>query len=120
MLKCHIMVEKNKRVCPVCGGELKYYDNVERTVRTKNGIKKKMLLKRFRCLGCGKIHREIPKFIIPYKEYEKEIIIGVLDELITPETLGYEDYPCEMTMKRWKNEYKKKETSMVSIRENNL
>ena len=38
------------------------------------------------------------------KEYESEIIIGVIEGLITPETLGYEDYPCEMTMNRWLSE----------------
>ena len=30
--------------------------------------------------------------------------MGVIEGLITPETLGYEDYPCEMTMHRWMNE----------------
>jgi hypothetical protein len=34
--------------------------------------------------------------------YESEIIIGVLEGLITCETLGYEDYPCEATMRRWR------------------
>lgn len=50
------------------------------------------------------LHRELPSSIIPYKEYESEIIIGVIEGLITPETLGYEDYPCEMTMNRWLSE----------------
>ena len=26
---------------------------------------------------------------------------GVLNGTITPETIDYEDYPCELTMKRW-------------------
>ena len=30
-----------------------------------------------------------------------EVIIGVLEGLITCETLGFEDFPCEMTMFRW-------------------
>jgi len=38
---------------------------------------------------------------LPYKQYEAELIIGVLDGLITYETLGYEDYPCESTMLKW-------------------
>lgn len=37
-----------------------------------------------------------------YKQYESEIIAGVIEGLITCETFGYEDYPCEMTMIRWK------------------
>lgn len=43
-----------------------------------------------------------PRFIYPYKQYESEIITGVIEGLITCETFGYEDYPCEMTMIRWK------------------
>ena len=30
------------------------------------------------------------------------IIIGVIEGLITCETFGFEDYPCEMTMIRWR------------------
>jgi hypothetical protein len=44
----------------------------------------------------------LPDYLFPYKQYEREVIIGVMDGYITPETIGYEDYPCEMTMKRWK------------------
>jgi hypothetical protein len=47
------------------------------------------------------MHRELPDYILPYKQYEIEVIMGVLEGLITCETLGYEDYPCEMTMFRW-------------------
>lgn len=56
---------------------------------------------RLRCCNCHAVHRELPDFIFPYKQYEADIIIGVLEGLITCETLGFEDYPCEMTMIRW-------------------
>lgn len=96
------MIAENESVCPKCGGELKYYDSVKRIVRTKNRKTKKIILHRFKCPACRTIHREIPGFIIPYKQYEAEVIFGVLDGLITTETLGYEDYPCEVTMNRWR------------------
>ena len=51
----------------------------------------------------GQIRRELPDYISPYKQYEAEVIRGVLEGFITCETYGYEDYPCEMTMARWKN-----------------
>ena len=54
-----------------------------------------------RCPGCGAIHRELGGLFFPYKQYEAEVIFGVLEGLITCETLGFEDYPCEMTMLRW-------------------
>ena len=46
----------------------------------------------------------MPKNILPFKHYEKDIIEGVTEGWITSDTLGYEDYPCEMTMKRWREE----------------
>lgn len=52
-------------------------------------------------MTCNSIHREIPPEILPFKQYEKEIVEGVIEGLITSDTLGFEDYPCEMTMKRW-------------------
>ena len=54
-----------------------------------------------KCQVCGGLHRELPGDIFPYKQYEAEIIRGVIEGLITCETIGYEDYPCEMTMIRW-------------------
>lgn len=63
-----------------------------------------MLIRRLRCRECGMVHRELPEFIFPYKQYEAEIIIGVIEGFITCETLGFEDYPCEMTMIRWRTQ----------------
>ena len=92
------MISDNQSICPKCGGQLKYYDHVQRLVRTKFGNKKWVAIRRLRCCKCHAVHRELPDFIFPYKQYEADIIIGVLEGLITCETLGFEDYPCEMTM----------------------
>lgn len=70
-------------------------------VRTKNRAVRWVEIRRLRCEKCGALHREIPEFIFPYKQYESEVILGVLEGLITCKTLGFEDYPCEMTMLRW-------------------
>lgn len=95
------MVESGATVCPYCNGELKYYDSVRRIVRTKYGKTTFILLRRLRCNNCRSIHREIPEIIFPFKHYEKEIIIGVVEGLITYNTIGFEDYPSELTMTRW-------------------
>lgn len=100
------MVSDSKSSCPKCGGKLKYYDSVQRTMRTKGRKAKQINIRRLRCLQCKAVHREIPEFIFPYKQYEAEIIKGVLEGFITPDTIGYEDYPCEMTMIRWTNSLK--------------
>jgi len=98
------MVSINETKCPNCRGKLKYYDSVKRIIRTKGRETSWTNIRRLKCLKCGEIHRELPDDIFPYKQYEAEIIRGVLEGFITPETLGYEDYPCEMTMNRWRTQ----------------
>lgn len=95
------MSNEIKQICLMCGSLLKYYDSVPRIVRTKARKTECVKVKRFRCPKCGDIHRDLPDYIFPYKQYEAEIIIGVLEGFITCETIGFEDYPCEMTMLRW-------------------
>lgn len=96
------MIVDDDLLCPKCGGELKYYDTVKRYIRTKGGKKKLIYIPRFRCIKCGSYHRKLPDGVAPYKHYESDVIEGVTEGLITPWTYGFEDYPCEMTMKRWK------------------
>ena len=96
------MIAKNETACPGCGGELKYYDSPKRLVRTKGGSSEWIKLRRFHCPGCDSYHRELPDFLFPFKHYETKIIRGVLEGRITSDDLGYENFPCEMTMSRWK------------------
>jgi hypothetical protein len=95
------MVSENKSNCPKCGGLLRYFDRVQRIVRTKNRKTDWIKIRRLRCTDCGSLHRELPEELLPYKQYEAEVIRGVLEGFITCETLGFEDYPCELTMFRW-------------------
>lgn len=95
------MVMQDQSTCPKCGGALKYYDSVPRLVRMKNHQTTRVLIRRLRCTRCGMLHRELTEMLFPYKQYEAEVIVGVLEGLITCETIGFEDYPCEMTMTRW-------------------
>lgn len=96
------MISDNESKCPKCNGELKYYDSVKRLVRTKYGMKNTTNIERVRCLKYGSVHRVLPNYLFPYKQYESDIIIGVCEGYITCETLGFEDNPCEITMIRWK------------------
>lgn len=95
------MVYFDSRCCPSCMGSLRYYDRVSRMVRTKNGETKRIKIRRLKCASCNMIHRELPDYILPFKQYELDIIRGVIEGLITSDTLGFEDYPCEITMRRW-------------------
>ena len=71
------MISDNQSICPKCGGQLKYYDHVQRLVRTKFGNKKWVAIRRLRCCKCHAVHRELPDFIFPYKQYEADIIKGI-------------------------------------------
>lgn len=89
-------------VCSDCGIPSKYYDKVSRIVRTRGRRTKTVTIKRYRCPRCRRIRRDLPDYIFPYKQYDSEVIIGVIENLITCDTFGFEDYPCEATMARWK------------------
>lgn len=91
-------------LCPFCSGNLKYYDSVRRIVFSKYGNREYIQIRRYRCKICNRIHRAIPNNIFPYKRYEAEIIVGVLEGFITNDTLGFENYPCEKTMARWSSQ----------------
>ena len=96
------MIAENEVICPNCGSDnLIHYDTVTRVVRTKGRKTNRVRIRRLRCKGCRRVHREIPSYIYPYKQYESEVIDGVIDGYISPETLGFEDYPCELTMLSW-------------------
>ena len=96
------MVKLGETLCPRCRNPLSYYDTVRRIVRSAGRATHRAYIRRLRCEECGSLHRELPNFIFPYKQYRAEIIRGVIVGLITPETEGCEEYPCEGTMRYWR------------------
>ena len=100
------MVRENSTICPKCRGELIFYDHVSRLVRTKFRATKQIRIRRLRCNVCFSSHRELPNFVLPFKQYEADVIFRVLDGIITADTLDFEDYPCEQTMKRWRKSFR--------------
>lgn len=70
-------------------------------MRREGGQKDWVYVRRFRCQKCGSYHVELPDCLLPYKHYQTEIVSGVLDETVTSDDLGYENYPSFMTMLRW-------------------
>lgn len=95
------MIYEGELYCPNCHGELRLYDHVMRMIKIKKGVRNYIYIRRMKCLKCGKIHRELPTYVLPYIQYDKDIVMGVLSGQITSDDLDYEDYPCEMTMIRW-------------------
>lgn len=90
--------------CIYCGGDSKRHELVRRRVLGKRRSVYYISLERRRCVECGRTFRVESAVVLPYKHYEREIIFGVLEGLITCYTLGYEDYPTELTMIRWRSQ----------------
>jgi hypothetical protein len=89
-------------ICPVCKNEMFRYDKVKRIKRTKKGAIEWIDIFRLRCAFCGIVRRDIPDTLIPFKHYESDIIFGMIDGTLSKNMLDYEDRPCEITVKRWK------------------
>jgi len=89
-------------ICPVCQSIMKCRDTRKRQIRQEGGIKLQGTIRRLYCEKCHRLHNELPINLSPHKHYEVETIEGVVDELISPDDLESEDYPCERTMERWK------------------
>lgn len=88
--------------CPHCQSALKHRDCRLRVIKFEGGEKAWILINRLYCSKCHMLHTELPDCLVPYKHYASEIIEGVLDDIVTSEDEDSEDYPCDMTMQRWK------------------
>ena len=75
-----------------------------RVHKEAGGKKSWYLINRLKCKNkkCGKLHNELPDFMIPYKHYGSQIIEDVVEEVVGPDDLETENYPCEATMNHWK------------------
>lgn len=102
--RVQMYMNNKSMICPTCSKTLKYYDSVLRIVRTKARETRWIKIQRLRCDQCKTTRRLLPDYIFPYKQYNAEVIRGVIQNLITSDTIGYEDYPCEMTMMRWQKQ----------------
>ena len=93
---------------------MKHRDYVKRILKGKNGEVRWLRIRRLVCTSesCHSLHRELPDILAPYKHFEADIIAGVLDGLITPDTEGFEDHPCEETMHKWHHWYRLKKATM--------
>ncbi|WP_307197095.1 DUF6431 domain-containing protein [Neobacillus niacini] len=81
---------------PCCGKSMSVIGTRNRKSRERSGETKLYNIRRMRCDQCGRIHHELPDFLVPYKRYEAECIESVLTN---PST---HDVPAdESTLFRW-------------------
>ena len=56
-----------------------------------------LLVPRYRCDICKRLHRVLPWFVVEYRLYSREVIRDSLSGVC-------QDGPCDMTVKRWSQE----------------
>lgn len=55
--------------CPLCGGRLHTIGTRRRHFIQDDGTRAILMIRRFRCEGCGHIHHELPDFLLPYRQH---------------------------------------------------
>ena len=79
--------------CPICGERLEVYDTRGRMLRWGDGIWRKLIIRRLRCVGCGKLHNELPDCVVPYKRHCADTIEKIIDGDV-------KDVPCDKNTTR--------------------
>lgn len=95
--------EQIEYICPTCKkGILVFRDYCRRILRHEADEPEWLQIPRHRCSnpGCGKVHRMLPDFIVPFKHYREETISDAIDgRLSANET---DDQPSEHLIQLWK------------------
>lgn len=81
---------------PCCGKSMSIIGTRNRKSKERSGETKVYSIRRLSCDNCGKVHHELPDFLVPYKRYSSECIEMVIS---SPST---HDIPAdESTLYRW-------------------
>ena len=97
------MINSREELHCSCGCALRLRDHRRRIWRKEGGEKQWLMIGRYWCEKCQRLHSALPNFLAKYKHYDNRIIEDVIDGVVTEDDPGYEDHPCGMTMMRWRN-----------------
>ena len=87
--------------CPVCGGKLRVHGTCTRKLHRKDGAET-YRLRVMECKKCGKTHRELPGWIVPYKRLDVEMLGSIAEDTGKGET-EYPDISTWERIKEWVN-----------------
>lgn len=101
----------------MCNGRLRVRDTVVRFVRISSSEKYGITIRRLRCEVCGKIHRELPDFLMPHKHYPAECIESEIERMKQNKRVRSCDdrvcaYPELSTCMRWRQNFEKRQAAM--------
>lgn len=109
-----LVVSKEIPICPFCGKPMEFAQHAHRHEKLAGGTMQWYQIEVWKCSDCTvqRMHRALPDFLAPYKHYNVDIITDVIDNVIDSDDLGYENYPSEKTMFRWKEWFKQNEDTI--------
>ncbi|KGT37745.1 hypothetical protein P421_13520 [Heyndrickxia coagulans P38] len=91
------LVRAAKKVpSPCCGKHMKVIGTRDRKAIDRSGKKHIYNIRRLRCEQCGKIHHELPEFLVPYKRYKAKCI-----EMVLTNPSNHDVPADESTLYRW-------------------
>lgn len=94
--------------CKNCGStDLRLRRYVWRKIKDVNGMSRSVKVPQLICNNCNTTMRHLPTNLMPYKQYERDIIEGVINGSITSSLVYGGEYPSEETMKLWVRQSKK-------------
>lgn len=83
--------------CPCCGKRLKVIGSRQRKYIAGDGETKVLIIRRFKCVHCSRVHHELPDMLVPYKRYGSDPIEPVISgELVLSVAAD------ESTLSRWR------------------
>jgi hypothetical protein len=85
-------------------------DSRQRFVIRENGDRETWIVRRLQCRSCGKLHTELPDFILPFKHYEAQTIQSTLDE--EPDNSCAAD---DSTLRCWRQSFSDVRFSIIAL-----
>ena len=66
--------------CPICQREMRLIGTKRRKVQRSDGAWMTLLIRRFYCYPCKRVHHELPDIIVPYKRHSAKSIEGIINK----------------------------------------
>ncbi len=95
--------------CPVCGAALEFRDRCRRHVADSHGSRITLWIRRLRCTECGRLHRELPGFVVPFKQYVASVIEAAIES--RDRVFCAED----STIRRWRRWFSRAEVHFFGV-----
>jgi hypothetical protein len=67
-------------------------------------------IRRLQCVSCSRIHRELPDFVLPFKNYDSQTVQETLES--TPDNCCSAD---DSTMRRWQNSFELSKNALMAL-----